>query len=247
LLVLPRGRRFRLLGWMFLTVFGILAFSGTSRASYLAPAFTWLFAAGGVAWEPLLARGRGQWPAWATVILLLGGGAAVAPLALPILPVESYLSYARELGVAPSTEEKKEIGALPQFFADMHGWEAIAGGIIDAAQSLPEEERRRVRVSAPDYGVAGAVDYFGGPMGLAPALSGHNGYWFWGPGDLAETIIIDFGGRREDLEQIFDQVELYTTVDCGYCMPYENHRPVWICRQPKVSLEEMWPRMKHFD
>ncbi len=32
------------------------------------------------------------------------------------------------------------------------------------------------------YYIAGAIDYFRPALGLAPAVSGHNSYWLWGPG-----------------------------------------------------------------
>ena len=31
------------------------------------------------------------------------------PMALPVLPVDDYVVYAQRLGVAPGTEEKKEL------------------------------------------------------------------------------------------------------------------------------------------
>ena len=53
--------------------------------------------------------------------------------------------------------------------------------------------------------------------------------------------------RRENLERRFESVELAATVDCGYCMPYENNRPIFLCRGPKAPLSELWPRAKHYD
>jgi 4-amino-4-deoxy-L-arabinose transferase-like glycosyltransferase len=107
LLVHRQGRRHQLLGWAYLTVLAILIASGTSRAGYLAPAYTWLFAAGGVAAERVLARRAVAWvrPVYAGALVVLG--AVIAPLALPVLPVESYLRWARALGEEPSTEERK--------------------------------------------------------------------------------------------------------------------------------------------
>jgi MFS family permease len=250
LLVHPRGKRFRLLAWIFLTVAALLAFSGTSRSGYLAPAYTWLFAAGGVAVVTLLARWRIEKAAWALVVILLAGGALVAPLALPVLPVERYQRYAAALGKEPSTEENKEVAALPQFYADMHGWREITATVVEVFQSLPEEEQGRARVTAPDYGIAGALDYYGRPQGLPPTLSGHNNYWYWGPADLAnlaDPVILQIGGDKATLEQFFETVELAAHLDCGLCMPYENGRPVWICRGFHGDLSEVWRRSRHFD
>ena len=45
-------------GVVYLAVFGLLLLNGTSRAGYLAPAYTWLLAAGGVAAESAFRRHR---------------------------------------------------------------------------------------------------------------------------------------------------------------------------------------------
>ncbi len=52
---------------------------------------------------------------------------------------------------------------------------------------------------------------------------------------------------RPRLEQAFESVEQVGTLECGYCMPYENHRPVFLCRGSKLPLEALWPRLKHYD
>lgn len=239
------GRRFRLLGWVFVTVAAILVLNGTSRAGYLAPAYTWIFPAGGVALEAWIGERR-HWIAGVLVAGMLAGGAVVAPFALPILPVEDFLAYAESLGATPSSEEKKEVGALPPFYADMHGWESIVDTAAGVVATLPAEEQRQARVFAPDYGIAGAIDYYGPARGLRPALSGHNNYWLWPPEDDVPVMVV-IGGSREGVGAFFERVELATHLDCGYCMPYENGRPVWIAREPKGPIADAWPALKHFD
>jgi hypothetical protein len=247
LLLSRRGHQYRLLAWMYLAIALILAASGTSRSGYLGPAYTWLFAAGAVGLEAILERRRRQWIAWPVMGLMLAGGAATAPLALPVLSVERYVPYARSLGVGPSTEERKEVGVLPQFYADMHGWESITQTVVDVVESLPPDERDRVRVFAPNYGVAAALDYYGRKHGLAPSLSGHNNYWYWGPGDLDGKILLSIGGQRRTFEGLCGSVEQVATIDCGLCMPYENGRPLWLCRELQIDAAEIWPRTRHFD
>lgn len=241
------GRTYRVLAWTYVTVALILMGSGSSRAGYLAPAYTWLFAAGGVAAERALAGPRLAWLRPAYVALLLLAGAAIAPLALPILPIETYIRYARALGHAPSTEERKELGDLGQFYADMHGWEAIVATVADAHRRLTPEEAAAARVFAPDYGIAGAIDLMGRRQGLPPAISGHNNYWLWGPRGWDGRVVIVVGGREERLREQFASVERAGTLECGRCMPYENGRPVWIARGLRVPLADVWPQTKHYD
>lgn len=185
---------------------------------------------------------------WALPALLLAAGALLAPLALPVLPVERYIAYAERLGQEPTTDERKELGELPQFFADMHGWRAFAETVEEVWRSLPEDERTAAAVFLANYGEAGAVEYFADDPELREAvLSGHNNYWFWGPGDREVRTVIAVNSDREDLERVFARVELAARIDCGRCMPYENGAPVWIAHEPNANIEQVWPGVKHFD
>jgi hypothetical protein len=29
-------------------------------------------------------------------------------------------------------------------------------------------------------------------------------------------------------------------------MPFENNLTIWVCRQPKISLRQVWPMLKHY-
>lgn len=246
LLIAPGGNKFRILGWMYATCFLILVASGASRAGYLAPAYTWLFAAGGVALERALAGARLAWlrPAFLTILLVTG--AAIAPLALPSLPIEKYIAYAKAMGEAPSTEEKKDLGQLGQFYADMHGWDAIVKTVVDVYRGLPPDDAAVARIFAPDYGIAGAIDLLGRKQGLPGAISGHNNYWLWGPGDWDGRVLIVVGSTEERLRQRFEHVERAGTLDCGLCMPYENNLPVWIARSLRIPVPDLWAQVKHY-
>jgi hypothetical protein len=36
-------------------------------------------------------------------------------------------------------------------------------------------------------------------------------------------------------------------IRCEYCMPDEDDLPVYVCRDPRVSLQKLWPEVKHYD
>jgi 4-amino-4-deoxy-L-arabinose transferase-like glycosyltransferase len=244
LLVGSRVAKYRALGIAFITVAAILIVNSTSRSGYLAAGYPILFAAGGAVLERAVQR-----PAWRGAILtvLLAGGAATAPLALPLLPVETYVRYSRALGVAPNTEEKKALGRLPQFFADRQGWDRFVDQVAAAFDRLTPEERARATVFAGNYGEAGAIEHLGRSRGLT-AISGHNNYWLWGPSGHTGEVIIVLSRSREREEDHFTSVELAGQIDCGDCMPYENHLSIFICRGLKPpSLAERWASLKHYD
>jgi hypothetical protein len=161
--------------------------------------------------------------------------------------VDAYVAYADALGVAPSTAERKRLGRLPQFYADMHGWESIVTTVAGAHRRLPPEDRARSIVFTFNYGVAGAVERLGRRHGLPPVYSGHNNYWLWGPPAEADHVAIVVGGEAAELGQVFRDVEQAGKTDCGDCMPYENGNPVFVCRGLKVPWKDLWPRLRHYD
>jgi hypothetical protein len=235
--------RHRALAIVYLTVATILVVDRTSRSSYLLPAYPMLFAAGGVAVERLIAN-----RAWRTAVvaLVLIAGAISAPMALPLLSVDGYVRYSRALGQAPSTEEKNAVARLPQFLADRQGWDRMIDEIAAASEALSPAERSRAAILVGNYGEAGAIELLGRSRGLV-AISGHNNYWLWGPEGRAGDVLIIVSRSREGQEQRFASVQAVGEIDCGDCMPFENHQTIFICRGMKPpSLIERWPQFKHY-
>jgi 4-amino-4-deoxy-L-arabinose transferase-like glycosyltransferase len=238
-----RFRQYRPLGIAFLTVAVILILNRTSRSGYLLPAFPMLIAAGAAWWSQVLQRT----PARAAVLVLLAvAGAATLPLAVPVLPVESYVRYSRALGVAPSTEERQQLGRLPQFFADRQGWDRFVDQIGSAWDRLTPDERSRAVIVTSNYGEAGAIELMGRSRGMV-AASGHNNYWLWGPPSRPADVAIFPRHNRTNLDRLFAEVEQVGQTDCGDCMPYENQLPIFICRGPRTPLAVLWPSFKHFN
>jgi hypothetical protein len=244
LLVSVRARRFRCLAWIYLVVLAILVVSGSSRSFYLSPAYSWLFAAGAVFWAGLLEQRARLFILLTSAVVI--GNLLLVPLALPVLSEETYIRYASLLGMEPSTEENKEVAELPQFYADMHGWEEVAETFADVLGSLEPAERESARILGLNYGVAGAVDYFGPELGLPPAISTHNNYWLWGTGDWDGSVVVIKGSSVEALSRYYAEVEQVATFDCDYCMPYEDNAPIFVCRGPLMPVEEAWAQLRNF-
>lgn len=241
-----RHRPFRPLGWAYLAILALMIVAG-SKPYYLGAAYTVLLAGGAAAVEAWSRRWGGAPLRGAVLAGVAAGGLVVAPLAKPLLPVERYVRYAAALGVAPSSDERHELGRLPQFYADMHGWPDLAASVARVYDTLPSEDKARACIFTENYGQAGAIDLFGADHGLPKAISGHNSYWLWGPRDCTGEVVLVLGGERERLEESFTQVEPGAVHTCRDCMPYEDDKPIWIARELKQPLAELWPRLKHYN
>jgi len=195
--------------------------------------------------ESYIARSRQVWLKHALIILILSGGAWLAPVVMPVLPVEQFISYMGKLPFkVPRSEHSHMRVVLPQHFADQFGWEEMVAEVNEAYTKLSAEERAGCGIFAQDYGQAGAIDFFGRRYGLPPALSGHQTYFLWGPRGYSGNCLIVLDDTREVLEGLFEHVEFVgKSADNPYAL--EREIPVFICRGAKFgSLAELWPRLK---
>jgi hypothetical protein len=119
-------------------------------------------AAGAVMIESAIERSRQFWLKPAIVVLLVAGGAWFAPVVMPILPVDKFISYMEKLPFkVPRSEHSHMRAVLPQHFADQFGWEEMVATVAQAYSRLSPEERPGCGIFAQDYGQAGAIDFLG--------------------------------------------------------------------------------------
>ncbi len=239
------GKAYRVLGWAYLVVLGMLL-ATQGRTYYLAPAYPMLFAAGSVALEEWLQAARVRWLRPVYLTLLVVSGVVLAPFYLPVLPPETYIRYAETLGLGPIKIETHAMGQLPQLFADRFGWPEMAQTTAQVYHSLSPDEQGKVAIFAENYGQAGAIDLYGPDLGLPPAISGHQNYYYWGPRGYTGDIVIALGVSRQDLLRYFGEVKQAAYVRHLYAMPYQNF-PIFVCREPKRSLPEIWPEVKNWN
>ena len=235
---------YRFLGWCYLAAFtAFVVLKGKNY--YLGPIYPVYLAAGAMVIESYIARSRQVWLKPALIVLILAGGAWLAPVVMPVLPVEQFISYMGKLPFkVPRSEHSHMRAVLPQHFADQFGWEEMVAKVNEAYLKLSPEERPGCGIFAQNYGQAGAIDFFGRRYGLPPALSGHQTYFLWGPRGYSGYCLIVLDDSREVLEGLFERVEF---VGKSANNPYalERQIPVFICRGAKFgSLAALWPRLK---
>jgi dolichyl-phosphate-mannose-protein mannosyltransferase len=240
------AERYRLFGWTYVVVLGAFI-ALRAKNYYVAPIYPILFAAGAIGLERLaVGRRIGNWARSIYAALVIVVGAALMPFSVPLLSPEIFLRYQSALGLQPPQFEHQQNGPLPQWFADEFGWQEMVEKVAKVYNSLPPEERARTAIFSNGWGEAAAVDFYGPRYGLPQAISKHNSYWMWGPGNYdGSTMIIlrsDGSGDREH----FQSVEDMGAVQHPYSRRDEWFH-IYLCRGLKADLRDAWPKLKVFD
>jgi hypothetical protein len=231
---LLREQRWRPIGIAYLAL--LIAFMLTGAKSYyLAGMYFVLFAAGGVWAEGRLlahrpAKGLRGW-----VALMLAGLVFALPLSLPVLP---------EVALPTSSWE----GSINKDLSATVGWPQFVRQVATIAGRLPADERARLVVFTGDYGAAGAIDLWGDQYGLPQAISGHNSYWWWGPGAASgNSTTIAINVPASYLETIFTHVQAAGAVQTPHNVwSEERGDPIWICTGQRISWSAAWPTARHY-
>lgn len=239
-----QGKPYKVFGWMYLALLALFIIT-KSKTYYFAPAYPIMFAGGSVLIGNAIKEGKYILKYALTAFIIFAGVVSI-PMAVPVLPVETFIAYAKALGVEPQAAERSEIGRLPQIYADMFGWEDLARRTANVYNTLSPDEKSKCGIYTQNYGEAGAIDFFGKRYELPPALSGHNNYWLWGTHGCKGEIMIIIGGDREDHLTVYEQVIELERTNNKYAMPYENNMPIYLCKGLKVPLNEVWEDVRMY-
>lgn len=224
------------------TVATLIDYGGGGKDYYLFPVYPTLIAIGAVAFRDISRRAAAVWLGAAFV-----SSAAMAPTVLPILAPETLAPYLDHTGLRPPPNEWAAVGApLTQLFSDELGWRELEREVASVYHSLSEPDRRRAAIMASNYGEAAAIDVYGRSDALPSALSAENQYYLWGIHGFDGDIVIHIGGNPLRWQRICRSVEIAATFGVPFAMPYENGRPVFVCRGLQVALGQLWPRLKRY-
>ncbi|HLX48201.1 MAG TPA: glycosyltransferase family 39 protein [Streptosporangiaceae bacterium] len=224
------------LAWAYGLLFVFFALTSGAKIYYLAGAYVYLLAAGAVAIDGWLAARPGR---LRRLLVATGITTAVAlPAVLPVLP-------AADIGWTA------KVNPVP---VESAGWPQLVGTVHHVWASLPPRQRASAVIFAADYGEAGAIDELGRGTGLPTVVSGHNTYWWWGPGNPHATTVVAVAPGPEDvtgygayLSRFFTGVKVAATLS----NPYGLHNEEWgghvyICTGPRHPWGQIWPRLRHY-
>jgi hypothetical protein len=176
--------------------------------------------------------------------VLVLGGLVVAPMVLPVLPIEKTDAYVTAATVGLLKGGQTLVATSPFHFA--RGWENQAKVVAEVFHRLSPAEQADCIIFASNYREAAALDFYGPALGLPPATATHMSYYFWGPPPKSGNLIVFVGIGRDinlaDLERNFGEVQLAATIQFPeQVAPGEQNLPVFICRKPRFDLKKAWP------
>jgi hypothetical protein len=219
-----------------------LIIAGSGKDYYLFPAYPALFAIGAVA-----AARLSRWILVPWMSLGAANAAIIAPIVLPILSPLTLAAFLDRTHLRPPPDEIAAVGApLTQVFSDELGWRDLEKTVAQVYQSLPPEDRSRAAIIASNYGEAAAIDVYGRADHLPPALSGQDQYYFWGPRGYDGSVLIHINGDIDRWRRNCASLEVVASFGGPFVMPYENARPIFVCRGIRIGLQDAWPHFKRF-
>jgi hypothetical protein len=232
----PAARPFRPLGIACAIAIAVQFVLG-GKPYYPGGAYTFLFAAGGVAAERWLAarrlQGKTRLSASRLGAIMLVSAAIGLPIALPVMP-------ARALHTVPLQKINYDL-------AESIGWPRQVALIAREYRVLPPAERARTTILAGNYGEAGALARYGPADGLPTAYSGHNNFWLWGPPPAADTAAIAVNVDPAVLRREFTHVRQVATFGNGLGVDDdEQGAPVYLATGLRSSWAATWPAFRHY-
>ncbi|MGA1870158.1 MAG: glycosyltransferase family 39 protein [bacterium] len=238
------GKPYRLLGWIYLFVLVTLLLARSSRPDRILAVYPMLCAAGGLTIGKFVERFHMRLIFQTAIIaVLFVFGSSMVPIGVPLLPPSLAIRYFQKLGVSTQIEKGVNL-SLPQWYADRFGWKKMVANIAEVYQSLPAKEKPYITILAGNYGQAGAIEFFGLQYHLPQVFSLHNNYHLWGPPDESMRTYMAIGISFKDLSSVFEDIKQVRVHTCEYCR--ENNLTIYVCRCPKRSIKDLWPKLKQY-
>jgi hypothetical protein len=234
---LLRHPRFRLLAFLYLGPLILFALA-RGRGYYLLAGYVPLYGAGAVWWEEMLSRRSSavRGVVWTVVSLaLLLDAVAFSRAMLPVAHVSTRLFHWQ-------MDHNSDL-------ADEIGWPDLVADVAGVRDQLPPGDRQRVTILAGNYGEAGAIDFYGPRYGLPEPISPVNSFYDRGYGSPDPDTVITVGYSAARLSRVFASCSLAGHVHIPWGVRNEEseyHPDIYICRQPKLSWDQLWPKLHSF-
>jgi 4-amino-4-deoxy-L-arabinose transferase-like glycosyltransferase len=223
----PALRRVRFLGWAWV-VLAIVFMAVGGKPYYLAGLLPVLIAAGALAVDDWLTRGRLAARRAVVVAAVAAAALADAVIALPVLPADR---------AGPVIAANADVG-------ETIGWPEFARTVAGVFHGLPDA--RGAVILTRNYGEAGAIDRYGPALGLPRAYSGHNAYGDWGPPPDGAAPVVAVGLDPAEVAAHLRGCRVGARIDNRAGVENdERAAAVMVCRGPRRPWSLEWQGLRH--
>lgn len=231
------ARRYRLLGWTFATSFLLFCLAG-SRSYYTAPLYPMLIAGGSVLFGNLFDGVRPAWSRFAYGVqwtAIFASGVIGVLLFTPVAPIGSRVW--------------KVTSQLYDQFREEVGWPELAQTVAGVYRSLSPEEREQTGILTGNYGEGGALNLYGPRLGLPPAMSLTNSFWYRGYDPRLPQTVIVAGFDLDEGRRLFGSCEVAARNTNPFGVENEesrDHPDILLCRNLRVPWTVYWAHSRRF-
>lgn len=215
------------------------------KGYYAAPVYPVVIAIGALQLERLSAAR--PWIAPVAATFMLGCAIIVWPLGVPVFAPSTMIRYAASLGSAETVKTNRgELLQLPQDYADMLSWRALADSVGAVVARLPAEQRRDLTIIGSNYGQAGALAFYSRRTRIPYPRSTAGDFWAWGPGPGSGNNVIVVGSSAEigdALRQLYESVEEVRVIANPLGVPEEQRVTIYHARGARAQLASVWPTL----
>jgi 4-amino-4-deoxy-L-arabinose transferase-like glycosyltransferase len=193
------------------------------RGYYPLPADALAVAAGAVALEHWLRRGRRLLLPAVLVIAQIAAIVLVAPIVVPFYSTSHLISS----GIWKTG-----------FFKDEIGWSEMSAQVQRAWQELPTTDRAGGVILAHNYGEASALQFYGHNLG--PVLSGHLSWQYWRPRRLPQRFALTVGYDQSGLQALCRSWRPLARIENRWRLDNEERAQLIAACTLKQPLDSLW-------
>ncbi len=207
---------------------------------YSLGAFPVLFAVGGICWENMLQRFKYIPQAFICTLIVFTSLIAL-PVVLPVLPfnlTKVYIQLMRRYTTLtqPFQWDDGKLHSLPQFYADMLGWQELADKTANACKQISEGQWKQAVILTDAYAVAGALTFYL-PANSPRVISADNSLLLWSPSTLSQDYVIYLSRESEaTVSTLANSVKLSGTVTNADASV--GGVSIYILNKPKTTLKQ---------
>jgi hypothetical protein len=230
------SRRFRMLGWMYLTPLGLF-FLAKGRGYYVAGAYPMLLAMGAATAEGWLAR-LPRWGRRTIETVFFAGLAVCGAYILAIVVPFAASGPLKDFALKRNGDLREEFG-----------WQELAGRVAAIRDSLTPEQQANVGIVVGNYGEQGSLELLGPAYHLPPPISLTNSAWLRGYPTPQPTTLIVVGVSDDWAPRIFSNCRVAGHSGNSEGIrneESEGHPDIFVCGPPLLSWPEFWKRYQSF-